>query len=83
MHMPPTFKIGETADCRINHEPARITWKDESTLVIEPGDERAILQTFIDGDLRVFMCSHAGAKEIRYTVNKSPGGVVVSDQSPE
>jgi hypothetical protein len=38
MMMPTTFKVGDTADCKINTEPARLTWRDEGTLVIEPDD---------------------------------------------
>jgi hypothetical protein len=33
MTMPKTFKIGDTADCRINRKPARLTWQDAKTLV--------------------------------------------------
>jgi hypothetical protein len=40
MTMPKTFKVGDTADCRINKQPAHITWRDPNTLVIEPGDNR-------------------------------------------
>lgn len=36
--MRRTFKVGATADCRINGKPERLTWRDEDTLVIEPGD---------------------------------------------
>jgi hypothetical protein len=78
MQTPKTFKIGESIDCKINGEPSRMTWKDADTLVIEPGDERAILSTRIDGDLRVFMCSHSGVAAGRYAVEQGPGGVVVS-----
>jgi hypothetical protein len=43
MTMPKTFKIGDTADCQINKAPARLTWRDAKTLVIEPD---------VDGTLR-------------------------------
>ena len=36
--MPRTFRVGDTADCRINGNPRHLTWLDEDTLVIEPGD---------------------------------------------
>jgi hypothetical protein len=74
---PKTLKIGETHNCRINDEPAKITWRDATTLVIEPDDARVILHTRIDGDLRIFMCGHAGASSDNYTVKKSADGVRV------
>ena len=40
---PTSFNVGDTADCRINKEPARVTWRDADHLVIEPDDARAIL----------------------------------------
>lgn len=41
--LPKQFKIGDTVDCRINLRPARVTWRDADTLVIEPADPRAII----------------------------------------
>lgn len=63
LNMPPTFKVGDTVDCRINQKPARVTWRDKDTLVIEPGDVRQIFHTDTDDEMRVFMCSDAGAKK--------------------
>jgi hypothetical protein len=77
MQTPKDFKIGDTKKCRINFKPARITWKDANTLVIEPGDERAILHTQIDGELRVFMCGDDNRPQ-GSTVEKLPGGVIVT-----
>jgi hypothetical protein len=57
--MPKDFAIGETRDCRINDEPARITWRDKDTLVIEPGDARRIVSTQQDGKLISFFCTDA------------------------
>jgi hypothetical protein len=74
--MPLDFKIGETRDCRINDEPARVTWRNQHTLVIEPDDVRQILHTETDGKLRCFMCGDAGAKKA--SLYRSPDGVVVS-----
>jgi hypothetical protein len=38
IYFPTTFKIGDTADRNnINGEPARVTYEDKDTLVIEPG----------------------------------------------
>ena len=77
---PKTFKIGDTQDCRINAEPPKITWRNASTLVIEPNDARTILHTQIDGDLRVFMCGDAAATSDNYTVKKSEAGVLVAEK---
>jgi hypothetical protein len=57
--MPRDFKVGETRDCRINREPAQVTWRDADTLVIEPGDAREVV--FIDRgpDLLTFICADA------------------------
>ena len=30
IHMPKSFRIGDTVDCKINGEPKRVTWRDES-----------------------------------------------------
>ena len=58
--MPLDFTIGETRACKINGEPSKITWRDEETLVIEPGDARKIACAFLDGGLRTFFCGDAG-----------------------
>jgi hypothetical protein len=63
---PKTFNVGETIDCRINGEPSQITWKNADTLVIEPNDPRAVLNTRIDGESRIFFCGHAGATKDQY-----------------
>jgi hypothetical protein len=54
--MPKTFAVGETAECRINRKPTRVTWRDERTLVIEPGDSRRIKEKVANGDLVTFVC---------------------------
>jgi hypothetical protein len=59
INLPKSTKIGDTVDCRINAAPARVTWKDRHTLVIEPGDARRILLAEPDGDLICFMCADA------------------------
>ena len=56
IHMPKDFRLGDTADVRINLEPKRLTWRDADTLVIEPGDERKIHQSFEENDLLCFIC---------------------------
>jgi|HubBroStandDraft_3_1064219.scaffolds.fasta_scaffold168042_2 hypothetical protein len=38
IYFPTAFKIGDTVDHNnINGEPARVTYEDKDTLVIEPG----------------------------------------------
>jgi hypothetical protein len=54
--MPKTFKVGDTVDCRINAAPARVTWRDAGTLVIEPDDPRNLISTETDGELTHFFC---------------------------
>ena len=49
--LPKGFKIGDTVDCRINREPARVTWRDAGHLIIEPDDARAILAVEREADL--------------------------------
>lgn len=58
--MPPTFKIGDTADACINGEQKRLTWRDTDTLVIEPDDVRTIeaVKSSLDGS-QMFICSDA------------------------
>jgi hypothetical protein len=76
IHMPTTFKVGDTDDCRINGESKRLTWRDKDTLVIEPDDARQILLSALDGELRCFMCGDAGAdQEAKVTVTE--GGFIV------
>src|SRR5215470_13109237 len=80
MSMPKTFKIGDTLDCRINMEPARLTWRDAKTLVIEPEDARVILTTSYEGDLIHFTCGDAGgAGKGRVISNDDGSHLVISD----
>ena len=51
LSVPKTCKVGDTFDCRINREPARVTWCDRDHLVIEPNDVRLILGAQESGDL--------------------------------
>jgi hypothetical protein len=71
------MKVGDTQACCINCEPAKVTWRDTKTLVIEPGDARLIIHSRIDGDMRVFFCGDAGVN-VGYTVEQHRGGVTVS-----
>jgi hypothetical protein len=51
--------IGDTTDVRINGEPARLTYRDRETLVIEPDDVRRILLIRQDSKMTHFVCSDA------------------------
>jgi hypothetical protein len=78
IEVPPRFKVGSTTECKINGELKRLTWRDPSHLVIEPGDVRLILaiDRFPDG-LR-FICGDAGATDVAdYEIDDGPGGVFV------
>jgi hypothetical protein len=59
MHMPLSFKIGDTANVNINREPTTLTWRDVSTLVIGSDDARRIVQSGDDDGLRCFVCTDA------------------------
>ena len=67
LSMPLTFKVGDSAVCRINGQESRVTYRDKDTLVIEPGDARAILNVVPDGELNRFFCGHAGKEATDYT----------------
>ena len=53
---PLGFKVGDTVDCRINREPARVTWRDTDHLVIEPNDARVIMAVDKEDNLITFVC---------------------------
>jgi hypothetical protein len=76
--MPLDFKVGDTRDCRINRQPKRVTWLDQHTLVIEPGDARQIFHIQTEDELRHFICGDAGAKRAR--LDRLPDGSVVVSQ---
>ena len=72
MHMPLSFKVGDSANVRINKEPTRLTWRDEHTLVIGDNDARRIVTSQIDGDLRCVICGDADGEQ--YDIDEVPGG---------
>jgi hypothetical protein len=72
--MPRSFKIGDTADCRINHEPARITWRDTGYLGIKPDDVRPIVGIAKGDDLISFSCGDAGTTHENYKSEMEPNG---------
>ena len=59
LHMPLTFKPGDSADCRINKKPARVTWLDKDRLRIEPDDVRIIAFTVEQDGLLKVTCGDA------------------------
>jgi hypothetical protein len=64
--LPKTFAVGDTEMCRINGQDQRVTWRDKDTLVIEPGDVRAILETSVTGDVIHFVCARRGKSKRDY-----------------
>jgi hypothetical protein len=63
MWLPKSFKLGDTADVKINGKPEKLTWRDAETLVIHPDDARTILQIADEGDLNAFTCGDAATDE--------------------
>lgn len=61
IHMPKTFKVGDTADTKINGQRKQVTWRDRDTLVIEPGDVRHIQIVDSGGSLNTFGCADKAA----------------------
>jgi hypothetical protein len=82
IHMPKTFKVGDSAACRINAAPARVKWRDAKTLVIEPDDARAIISIQSDDELQVFFCGDSGAAQDEYEVDSElfPESIIVSQK---
>jgi hypothetical protein len=71
MSMPESFKVGDTAACRINGESAQLTWRSPDTLVIGATDARHIVKTQIEDGLRCFICGDAD--DDQYSVEEIPG----------
>ena len=59
MHMPESFKVGDTALCRMNGVAELLTWRDQDTLVIGRFDARHIVKTHIENGVRCFICGDA------------------------
>ena len=76
LNLPAETKIGDTLPVKINGSPARVTWRDKDTLVIEPNDPRPIFHTALDGKLRTFFCGSA-AEFNRRVERRRDGAVVV------
>ena len=82
MHMPEDFKLGDSADCRINGEPARLTRRDKNTLVIGEDDVRAILTTHIENGLRCFFCGDRDVPAHQHGIDIVPGGGFIVYEKP-
>jgi hypothetical protein len=78
INMPLDFKIGDTADCKINKKPARVTWRNQHTLVIEPDDARQIFHVETDNLMHTFFCGDPGAKQA--SIYRSADGVVIGQE---
>jgi hypothetical protein len=55
--MYPPFQIGDTADVQINGKPAKVTWRDKDTLVINSDDVRQIDRYRSSSVLLMFFCT--------------------------
>lgn len=67
--MPASFQKGEPADCKINKQPARVTWVGDSLyLAFEDGrrEWRVILSAAKEGACIVFRCAHLGCDTSDY-----------------
>lgn len=63
MQMPESFKLGDTAICKINGKRAALTWRSPDILVIGANDARHIVRTHIEDGLRCFICGDADDSE--------------------
>ena len=59
--LPVSVKSGDVVDCTINGEPKKVLFYGAHTLMIGPDDERTIIDMWVDGALRHFVCSDAEA----------------------
>jgi hypothetical protein len=80
--MPKDFQVGQTADVRINAEPARVTWRDRETLVIEPDDPRRILSVDRAGDLLRFVCADRGNQSRLRRIDGEAGDILILEDPP-
>src|SRR5262245_18604803 len=80
--LPTTFKVGDTADVRINGEPARVTWRGPDTLVIEPDDAREIIFVEEGGGLLLIHCGDAGESKADYLTAPPPGAARSRNEKP-
>ena len=79
MHMPESFKVGDTTACEINGESTQLTWRTPDTLVIDATDARHIVKTHIVKSLRCFICGDAD--DDQYSVEEIPGEGFIVYQS--
>jgi hypothetical protein len=72
IHLPANVHIGDTASVRINREPARVTWRDAQTLVIEPNDARRINVFLEKSDMNTLICSDADETDDFHLITDRP-----------
>jgi hypothetical protein len=73
IHLASSVRIGGTVDCRINRKPARVTWRDAETLVIEPEDARHIVQVLEHPEFLSFVCADADGSTDFDIITGTPG----------
>jgi len=81
MQMPESFKLGDTAICKVNGKPTALTWRSPQTLVIGTTDARHIVRTHIEDGMRVLICGDADGTE--YGVEEVPGEGFIVFAKPE
>jgi hypothetical protein len=57
IHLASSVQIGDTVDVRINQRPARVTWRDRETLVIESDDARQIVRIKREPGMNTLICA--------------------------
>ena len=78
----PNIRIGDTINCRINHVPAQVTWREADTLVIEPDDARIIITSVQDGPQGAirFTCGDRGKTRADYGIANDDSGYMVYEK---
>jgi hypothetical protein len=81
--MPATFKENEPAECKINKQPARVTWVGNSLyFAFENGkrEKRVILSAVKEGVGIRFQCAHIGCDASDYS-EPMPGMICMKPSS--
>jgi hypothetical protein len=73
MHMPESFKVGDTATCVVDGEATQLTWRGPDTLVIGAADTRPILAMHVEPGLRTFVCGDADNSQYGVDVVRGEG----------
>jgi hypothetical protein len=78
--IPSRHKIGDTVDVKINGEPAKLTWADARTLVINGTDRRRIFmhrEDMPDGAGKLCHSFVAGDAQADIASGEAPDSVTV------